>query len=344
MSIGMKCTISSANLRAICEAAQQAGINPRSALEEAGVEANFLLFRDGQLLFSAVDMLLNNFASASNSDSFGLRAAEAWRVSDLRSLGLLLLHLPTLRDVLSATAAHGVRFQTSFTEQFREAGGTFQIQVDTRTQPAGRQAVEYHLGTIFRTIQSVMGDRWRPLSVHTAFPKFEDRGAERRLFGDRMRFESAFTGIIGDRRDLDRPLRQGEPEFERQALRLLEQHPRLDDGDVVQQVKDQILFRVQQNSATLPKIATAMSTTQRSLQRRLSSNGVEFTELLNSVRRDIAVKSLANRNISMSQITDRLGYSDVSTFGRWFKTQFHVAPAHWRDLPSVHPLGGETTH
>jgi AraC-like DNA-binding protein len=336
-------SISSAELRAICEAAQQYGINPRSALRAAGVDTSLLLFQDGQVLFSVADTLLNNLAVVSNSDSFGLRAAEVWRVSDLRSLGLLLQHLPTLRDVLSATATHGIRFQTSYTEQLREAGDTFQIQIEVRAQPAGRQAVEYRLGTLFRMMQSVMGDQWRPLSVHTAFPRFEDRAAERRLFGDRMRFESAFTGMIGDSRDLDRPLRQREPEFERQALRLLEQHPRLDDGDVVQQVKDQILFRVQQNSATLPKIATAMSTTQRSLQRRLSSNGVEFTELLNSVRRDIAVKSLANRNISMSQITDRLGYSDVSTFGRWFKTQFHVAPAHWRDLRSVHPLGGETT-
>lgn len=335
-------TISSAELRAICTAAHQAGINPRSALRAAGIDPKLPSFRESQIQFSAVDKLLNSLAATSKSDSFGLQAAEAWRVSDLRSLGLLLQHLPTLRDVLTATAAHGLRFQTAFIEQFREAGDTFHIRIEARAQPAGRHVVEYHLGTIFRMMQSVMGGRWRPLSVHTRFPKFEDRGAERRLFGDRMRFDSPFTGMIGDRLDLDRALRQREPEFERQALRLLEQQPRLDLGDVVQQVRDQILFLMPQNAATLPMIATAMSTTERSLQRRLSSHGVEFTELLNSVRRDIAVTSLANRNISISQITDRLGYSDVSTFGRWFKAQFHVAPAHWRDLRSGHPVAGET--
>ena len=336
----MDYTVSSAKLRAICESAQRAGINPLPSLRAAGIDPKLILLRDGQVLFSAVDKLLEALAKTSNIDSFGLRAAEAWRVSDLGSLGLLLLHLPTLRDVLTAVAAHGFRFQTSFIEQFREAGDTFHVQIEARAQPAGRHAVEFHLGTILRMMQSVMGDRWLPISVHTGFPRFEDRAAAQRLFGDRMQFDSAFTGMIGDRRDLDRALRPYEPEFERQALRLLAQQQPLDQADVVQQVKDQIHFLMSQNAATLPIVATAMSMTERSLQRRLSSRGVEFTELLNGVRREVAVRSLANRNVSISQITDRLGYSNVSTFGRWFKTQFQVAPAHWR---ARHPLCVEST-
>ena len=340
----MTYTVSSAGLRAVCETAQQAGIKPRSALRDAGIDPKLISFRDGQVLFSALDKLLDNLAESSEIDSFGLRAAEAWKVSDLSSLGLLLQHLPTLREVLAAYFAHGRRFQTSFTGQLREVGDTFIVQIETRAQPAGRHAVEYHLGSVFRMMQSVMGDRWRPMSVHTGFPRFDDRDAERRLFGDGLRFDSAFTGIVCERRDLDKALRPYEPEFERQALRLLEQHPPLDHGDVTQQVKDQILILMPQNAATLPMIACAMSTNERSLQRRLSSHGVEFTELLNHVRRDVALKSLANRNIPISQIPARLGYSDVSTFGRWFKSQFQVAPTHWRDLRSGHSLGGEAAH
>jgi AraC-like DNA-binding protein len=300
-------------------------MDPRAALRSAGIDIKLLSFNDGQVSFSAVDTLLNQLAVTLKSDGFGLRAAEAWRVSDLRSLGLLLQHLPTLRDVLTATAVHGLRFQTAFTGQFSEAGEHFRVQIEARPAAEGRHVVEYFLGTMIRTTQSVMGDRWLPVSVHTGYPQFEDRAAERRLFGDRMRFNSAFTGMIGDRRDLDLPLRHHEPEFERQVLLLLEQHPPLDGGDVVQQVKDQIRFLMAQNAATLPLIA-------------------DFTELLNGVRRDVAVKSLTNRNISISQITASLGYSDASTFGRWFKSQFHVAPAHWRDQRSGLPLGAEPTH
>jgi len=340
----MAYTVSSAGLRAICEVAQHAGVNTRSALRTADIDPKLLSFRDGQVSFSAVDQLLNNLAEALSSDSFGLRAAEAWRVSDLRSLGLLLQHLPTLRDVLTATTTHGLRFQTSFIGELREEGDTFVVQIEARAPTEGRHVIEYHLGTMIRMMQSVMGHRWRPISVHTGFPMFEDRAAERRLFGDRMHFDSAFTGMVGDARDLDRPLRHPEPEFERQALRLLEQQPPLDEGDVVQQVKDQILLLMPRGAATLPMIAKAMSMTERSLQRRLSSRGFEFTELLNAVRRDIAVKSLANRNIPISQITARLGYSDASTFGRWFKTQFQIAPAHWRDRRPNPSLGSGTTH
>lgn len=99
-----------------------------------------------------------------------------------------------------------------------------------------------------------------------------------------------------------------------------------------------------QNAATLPKIARAMAMTERSLQRRLSANGVEFSEVLNSVRRDMAVRSLANKNIPISQITGELGYSDASTFGRWFKSQFRISPAHWRELSCAPPESHDPAH
>lgn len=339
----MAYSVGAAGLRAIGEAARQFGIDPHLAFQAAGLDPRLLMRQEGQAPFAAVDRLVEDLAKAGRCDSFGLCAAEAWRVSDLHSLGLLLQQLPTLRDVLTATVAHRVRVQNSFSAQFRETGDTFLFRVEALAPTAGRQSVEYFLGTIFRIMQSVMGDRWRPIGVHSTFPRYENREAERRLFGDRMRFDSPFIGIIGDVRDLDLILRPHEPEFARQALRLLELHPPLEGWDVVQQVKDQILFLMPQNAATLPRVARAMCVTSRSLQRRLSANGVEFSELLNSLRRDMAVRSLANRNIPISQITGQLGYSDASTFGRWFKSQFHVTPAHWRELYAGSPAGDDPT-
>lgn len=339
----MAYSVASAGLRAIGDAARQLGLYPHVAFQGAGIDPGLLMRQDGQAPFAAVDRLLENLAKAGHCDSFGLCAAEAWRVSDLHSLGLLLQQLPTLRDVLTATVAHHFRVQNSFSAHFQEADDTFLFRVEALTPTLGRQSVEYYLGNIFRIMQSVMGDRWRPVSVHTTFPRYENRDAERRLFGDRMQFDSPFIGIVGEQRDLDRIQRQHEPEFARQALRLLEQQPPLDGWDVVQQVKDQIHFLMPQNGATLPRVARALCMTERSLQRRLSANGVEFSELLNSIRRDTALRSLANKNIPISQITGQLGYSDASTFGRWFKSQFHVTPAHWREFNSGSPDSDDPT-
>jgi AraC-like DNA-binding protein len=339
----MAYSVSTAALRAIGEAARQFGLDLRGGFRATGIDPRLLARNDCQAPFAAVDRLAEYLASGSHCDSFGLCAAEAWRVSDLRSLGLLLQQLPTLRDVLTATVAHHFRVQNSFRVQFHETGDTFLFRVEALAPTSGRQSVEYFLGAVFRIMQSVMGDRWRPISVHTTYPRYESRDAERRLFGERVRFDSPFTGIIGEQRDLDLTLRQYEPEFARVALCLLEQHPPLDGDDVVRQVKDQIHFFMPQNAATLPKVAQAMCMTERSLQRRLSANGVEFSELLNRVRRDTAVRSLANKNIPISEITGQLGYSDASTFGRWFKSQFCDTPAHWRELCCAPPEGGEPT-
>lgn len=236
----MAYSVSSAGLRAIGVAARQFGIDPHVAFRAIGIESRLLTRKDCQAPFAAVDRLMENLAADAHCDSFGLCVAEAWRVSDLRSLGLLLHQLPTLRDVLTATVAHRFRVQNAFSAQFRETGDTFLFRVEALAPTSGRQSVEGLLGNIFRITQSIMGDRWRPISVHTTFPRYENRDAERRLFGDRMQFDSPFVGIIGEQRDLDLIRRQYDPEFAREALRLLELHPPLDGSDVVQQVKDQI--------------------------------------------------------------------------------------------------------
>ncbi|MFV0276059.1 MAG: helix-turn-helix domain-containing protein, partial [Parahaliea sp.] len=68
----------------------------------------------------------------------------------------------------------------------------------------------------------------------------------------------------------------------------------------------------------------------RTQQRRLEQHKETFASLINGVRRDLAMRYMANEHYSMSQIADLLGYSMPSSFTRWFITQFGAAPARWR--------------
>jgi AraC-like DNA-binding protein len=68
-------------------------------------------------------------------------------------------------------------------------------------------------------------------------------------------------------------------------------------------------------------IARMLGMSQRSLARRLSSEGHNFSELLDNLRADLAARYLADEDLSITQIAWLLGYQEVSAlthaYRRW---------------------------
>jgi AraC-like DNA-binding protein len=62
--------------------------------------------------------------------------------------------------------------------------------------------------------------------------------------------------------------------------------------------------------------------------------------LLNEVRRELAMRYLANPALSMVEVSRLLGYGQPSSFSRWFAAEFGGPPTHARA-----PAGtSETNH
>ena len=73
------------------------------------------------------------------------------------------------------------------------------------------------------------------------------------------------------------------------------------------------------------EIARRLGVSQRSLARRLSSEGLTFSDVLDSLRTDLAERYLSEENLSISQIAWLLGYQEVSALTHAFK-HFETAP------------------
>jgi AraC-like DNA-binding protein len=58
---------------------------------------------------------------------------------------------------------------------------------------------------------------------------------------------------------------------------------------------------------------------ERTLARKLSDEGLNFTEILQQLRRDLAVRYLDDRKLHVSKIAWLLGFHEVSAFTHAFK-------------------------
>ena len=77
-------------------------------------------------------------------------------------------------------------------------------------------------------------------------------------------------------------------------------------------------------------VARSLGMSERTLARKLSDEGLNFTEILQQLRRDLAVRYLDDRKLHVSKIAWLLGFNEVSAFTHTFKRWTGKTPSQMR--------------
>ena len=81
---------------------------------------------------------------------------------------------------------------------------------------------------------------------------------------------------------------------------------------------------------TLPQLANLMHLKPYTLQRRLADEGTSYLAIKNHLKRDSAIELLMNTELTIEEISVRLGFSETSPFTRTFKQWTGVPPSAYR--------------
>ncbi len=81
---------------------------------------------------------------------------------------------------------------------------------------------------------------------------------------------------------------------------------------------------------TLESLARLTNTSDRTLKRRLQREGTSFRTLVSHGRSAMASELVCNTRLSITEVAEKLGYADVSSFSQAFKRWFGVSPAEYR--------------
>ncbi|MCG8669528.1 MAG: AraC family transcriptional regulator [Pseudomonadales bacterium] len=116
-----------------------------------------------------------------------------------------------------------------------------------------------------------------------------------------------------------------EQALENNELRLSQEH------SLSYQVSAIILSRIQQQQLVEAKdIAKQLTLSPRTFNRRLLDEGNNFRQLYNDCRCNIGKDLLSSSNLTISQISEQLGFSDEANFSRFFKNQTGLSPRTFR--------------
>jgi AraC-like DNA-binding protein len=324
--------IRAATLKNYFEVAQQLGLNPQPLLNAAGLSRTMLGDPERRIPAAAAVRLLEDSARQTGCDTFGLRMAESRQLSDFGVVSLLLLHQPTLRDALVTTVKYRHLLNELLAIHVEESGRTVVIREEfvPDAGTSSRQTTELALGALYRLCGTLLGPNWKPHSVNFTHSAPENLLVHRRVFRCATEFDQEFNGIVCDAADLDFPNPSADPTMALYVKRLVESLPAPDQNSIATDVRKDLYILMPMGQATIEQVARGRGMNVRTLQRRLEEANETFSNALNSVRTELALRYMENRQYSLQVVGRLLGFSTPSSFTRWFNAQFGMAPRAWR--------------
>jgi AraC-like DNA-binding protein len=163
-----------------------------------------------------------------------------------------------------------------------------------------------------------------------------------RHFGCRVRFKAGRNALIFRTSDLDLPFVTHNEELVTMIGAQLdsELNARNTSRNIGERVKDVLKRSLAGRRPTLHDVAKEIGVGERTLQRRLTGEGITFQQLLEDTRRELARHYLQQHAIELNEAAFLLGFEDANSFFRAFQEWEGTSPGEWRaSLKSLTALG-----
>ena len=103
-----------------------------------------------------------------------------------------------------------------------------------------------------------------------------------------------------------------------------------DMSELRTRVENAISSALPHGKVLVEDVARSLGMSKRTLARRLSAEGLNFNEIFQQLRRDLAVRYLDDRKLHVSKIAWLLGFREVSAFTHAFKRWTGQTPSEMR--------------
>ncbi len=334
-----------ATLSNFVELGQSLGLeDPARLVREVGLDPAGLRHPDRWVPAEAIVGLLERSAAETGRADFGLALAQFRRFSSLGPLSMVIREEPDVRHAVRVLIRHQNMYNEALSTRLVEAGGMSDLRVELDLglgHPVeARQATEMAVGVLHSLLQGFISPAWRPVAVSFTHPAPPDQRIHHRMFGPTVSFDQPFNGITLYTKDLDTPNAMSDPQLRRYAQQLLPDVDPSSSPTTEQRVRELIELLLPTGRCSVEQVARSLGVDRRTLHRRLESRGQTFSSILDATRADLAGHMVGNRNHSLTEVSEVLGFSSPGNFSRWFRGRFGESPSQWRkrqreDQPAV---------
>jgi AraC-like DNA-binding protein len=302
---------------------KSAGVPVAALLRRVGLTPEVIADSEERLSVRSQVALLDEAAIALKDDRLGFTLA---RDFDLREIGLLyyvMASSQTLGDALKRIARYSKVTNEALVFGYRE-GNRLIINLSYSGVPrhSERHQIEFCMFAALRICRVLTGQNIVPQHFTIAHHRSEGTSEMARFVGTKVEFgaDTDEFALNIDARGL--PLIHSDTYLNDLLLKYCEAALADRRGDTSQlrtRVENAISSLLPHGRVLVEDVARSLGMSERTLARKLSDEGLNFTEILQQLRRDLAVRYLDDRKLHVSKIAWLLGFQEVSAFTHAFK-------------------------
>lgn len=316
--------------RLAAERAIQAGLDVDALLSKAGVPISVMSDSNIRVTVRSQIHFLNLVAEALQDNLLGFHLALEFDLRELGSFYYVMASSERLGDAIAREAHYSSIVNEGLRISFQKASN-FAIDFDYVgvERHHDRHEMEFWITCTLRKSRLFTNRELVPSSVSFIHRHEGDLSEMERYFACDLSFGGSADRLSFDLQAADLPLVTADPYLNRFLVedyeKAIAKRP-LRDNPLRIRVENAITPRLPHGTATIGNIAKDLGMSPRTLSRRLADEGLTFSAVLDELRSILARRYLQISELSISQITWLLGYTEASSFVHAFQRWAGMSP------------------
>lgn len=328
-------TVSVALLNSIFYPASKLGLSKKMLLDAVGLNEQVFEDAENRVPCHYIGALLKAAADFSGDENIPLFIGQHVQPIHFNIFGYLLLNAPTVKDIyvrcLDYQEIVGDGLHLSFEERAQTANVLVKI-IDPEMHELRSYTMAFHFAMHVNMHRQLVAKLTNPEALYFDHPAPENPDPYKSFFGCQLNFDAGRYELVFKREFLDDSIAHANPQlytmFQKLADDILLKIA--DKQHISWKVSRHLLDLLHSNEATIETVAGKMALGIRTLQRKLREEGLSFNELLTNVRKELAMQHLSHQQLSITEISYLLGFSEPSVFHRSFKKWTGQTPKDFR--------------
>jgi AraC-like DNA-binding protein len=321
---------------------KSAGVPVVPLLKRVGLTEEVIADPEEQLSVGSQITLLHEAAIALKDDWLGFSLARDFEPRELGLLYYVMASSQTLGDALTRVARYSKITNEALVVGYREGN---RLIVDMSYSGVPRHSdthqLEFCMFAVLRLCRMLTERTLVP--QHFSFSHYRSEGMPEmvRFVGTKVEFgaERDEFALAADAREL--PLTHSDTYLNDLLLKYCEaalSDRKRDKSQFRTRVENAISSLLPHGRVLQEDVARGLGMSKRTFARRLSEDGLNFTEILQQLRHDLALRYLDDRHLHVSKIAWLLGFSDVSALTHACRRWTGKTPSQLRTTVAQHGL------
>jgi len=278
--------------------------------------------------------LYRGIAAVSSDPTIGLKLGTEDRMERYDPIAIAAVSTRSLRDAIGRIGRYKQLTcpeKISLVERGNESAVHFTWLLADEKEPA--MLIDVCFAWILSIARRGSGRPIHPKRVEFQRPEAH-RTVYEKHFQCPVKFKAARNVLIFDKADMDSAFLTYNADLLGVVAPQLEAElkQQLAEKSFREQVKGTLKRLLAGERPAIEHVARELRLSKRTLQRRLTEDGITFQELMEEARRELARHYLLHSSLELNETAYLLGYEDANSFFRAFHEWEGTTPGQWRTL------------